>query len=156
AQNKTVFDWRSTPSNRGLISELFRRGKNVLRSVHPWYNITGVGRLAEELIKDHDRSTPYTMDRHSPWFKLTEMNGKVLFLGATLDTNSLIHLPEYVYPREYPRKIYFDDPVRLYYRSREHTVSSMDIMIHVPDWRSGEVTRFCNYLDNNYHIYTHV
>ena len=154
ARNKTVFDWRTDLSNRGLITELFRRRKDVIRSVHPWYNVSACGRLAEELIKDHDRSTPYTMDRNSPWFKLTEMNGKVLFLGTTLETNSLLHLPEYLYPGEYPRRIFFADPVPLCYRGRDGSIQTMDVMIHVPDWRSGEGTRFCDYLDHKYHIYT--
>jgi aminoglycoside N3'-acetyltransferase len=110
--------------------------------------------LAEELIKDHARSTPYTMDTHSPWYKLTMGGGKVLFLGASLDSNSLMHLPEYLFPAEYPRRIYQDEPVPLCYRERDGSVQTMPVKIHIPDWRGGEVTRFCEYLDQRYHIYT--
>jgi aminoglycoside N3'-acetyltransferase len=156
ATQKLVFDYRSTPSNRGLITELFRRRTDACRSVHPWYNITGIGPLAEELIKDHARSTPFTMDAHSPWYKLTKRGGKVLFLGATLDSNSLIHLPEYMYPAEYPRRIYQDEPLPLCYRERDGSVQSMNVKIHIPDWREGEVTRFCAYLDQHYHVYSRV
>jgi len=153
ARLKLVFDYRTTPSNRGLITELFRRRPDAFRSVHPWYNITGIGPLAHELIQDHARSTPYTMDVHSPWYKFTMRGGKLLFLGADLESNSLLHLPEYVYPAEYPRKIYHDKPVPLCYHERDGSIQTMPVKIHIPDWRYGEATRFCQFLDLHHHLY---
>lgn len=152
-RNKQVFDPAQTPSTRGLITELFRRRGDVTRSVHPWYNLAGCGPRAESFIAEHARSTPYTMDRHSPWYKLTEARAKVLMLGLTLDYNSLLHLPEYLHADEYPRPIYYNKPLTLHYRDRDATVRPIDVMIHVVQWRQGQAERFCEYLNKKYALY---
>jgi aminoglycoside N3'-acetyltransferase len=88
-----IFDYAKAPSRRGLISEIFRRKKGAIRSVNPSYNVTGWGKHAEDLIRRHEQSTPYTMDRDSPWYRITELNGKVLCLGNGWRYNSSVHLP---------------------------------------------------------------
>ena len=153
SRNGKVFDSTKVPSNRGLITELFRRRSGVVRSVHPWYNLAGCGPLAAELIKDHAKAAPYTMDSNSPWHKLNDVGGKVVMLGTGFDCNSLIHLPEYVYGQEYPRAIYYNRFFPLKYRDVDGSVQSMDVAIHIPNWRSGEVTRFCRHLQEKYAIY---
>jgi aminoglycoside N3'-acetyltransferase len=153
SRKKEVFDYRRATSTRGLITELFRRRRNAIRSVHPWYNLAAIGPLAEELMKDHHLSTPYTMDIHSPWSKFTQRAGKVLMLGPDLDHNSLIHLPEYRFPEEYPRAIYYNKTIPLRYVSRAGAVNEMKVAIHVVSWKHGECTQFCKYLQEKYSLY---
>jgi aminoglycoside N3'-acetyltransferase len=153
SRNQVVFDYRRTPSNRGLITELFRRRSDVVRSVHPRYNITGRGPLADELMRDHHRSVPYTMDENSPWYKFTQRNGKVLMLGPGLDNNSLVHLPEYLYPHDYPRALYYNKPFPFCYVTREGITETMDVAIHALNWVGGECFRFCQYLQEKYGLY---
>jgi len=85
-----IFDHEKTPSNVGAISEAFRRSRGVVRSVHPTHSVCAIGPLAEELTAEHhmDR-TPVGL--YSPFRKLVERDGLVLFLGCGLRPNTLMH-----------------------------------------------------------------
>ncbi len=152
-----IFNYTRAPSRRGWITEFFRRRSDVIRSVHPLYNVTGWGKLAEDLIKDHHKSSPYSMDTNSPWYKLTEVDGKVLLLGVTFEANSSILLPEYLHPDELPHGVYFNKPYKMKYLDYDGTVKEMDLMIHAMTGHANkEVSRFCDYLDRKYHIYKRI
>jgi aminoglycoside 3-N-acetyltransferase len=47
------FDIRRTPSETGMLAELFRRTPGVLRSLHPTCSICALGPLASELTREH-------------------------------------------------------------------------------------------------------
>lgn len=47
------FDARRTPSQMGLLSELFRRRAGVRRSLHPTHAVCALGPLAGELVASH-------------------------------------------------------------------------------------------------------
>jgi len=153
--DKPLFDFRTSPTNRGLIAELFRRREGVMRSVHPWYNMAALGPRRDELIADHERSSPYTMDRHSPTYKLTKQKGKVALLGRSFVGNTPLHLVEYLYPDEFPRAIFLNRPVSMSYVDRDGAVKAMDVMLHAFGWYVGgnETIRFCEYLDQKYGCY---
>lgn len=148
-----IFDYARSPSKRGLLSELFRRRKDTIRSLHPWYNITAWGKRSEELIGEHELSTPYAMDIHSPWYKLMASDGKVVLLGKTFDVNSFIHLTEYLYPEEFPRSVFLNKPITMKYLDRQRQTKEIDVLLHAPVWRDGAPTHFSNYLDAKYNIY---
>lgn len=153
AASGEVFDYASWPSRRGLISEVFRRRSDVVRSVHPWYNVTAWGCLAVELLEDHHKSTPYTMDEHSPWYKLNLVKGKVALLGAGFRYNSPLHLAEYLNPKGYPRAIFLDRPVAMKFMTWKRQQQVMDVMLHAPVWKHGAEGRFGAYLNVKYGIY---
>jgi aminoglycoside N3'-acetyltransferase len=148
-----VFDYARSPSRRGLLSELFRRRKDTIRSLHPWYNITAWGKRAQELIGEHEQSTPYTMDVHSPWYKLMASGGKVVLLGKTFDVNSFIHLVEYLHPDEFPRPVFLNKPVTMKYFDRQRQIKKIEVMLHARVWRNGAHTLFAEYLNEKYNIY---
>jgi len=52
-RQKPVFDRRRTPSQMGLLTELFRRHPGALRSLHPRYSVCALGPLAEQLTGRH-------------------------------------------------------------------------------------------------------
>lgn len=52
-REKPLFDLRRTPSQMGLLTELFRRHPGVARSLHPTYSICALGPLAAELTGQH-------------------------------------------------------------------------------------------------------
>jgi aminoglycoside N3'-acetyltransferase len=52
-RERPVFDARRQPSEMGLVSELFRRRKDVRRSIHPTVSVSALGPLAEELVATH-------------------------------------------------------------------------------------------------------
>jgi len=54
------FDVKRTPSEMGMLSELFRRWPGVVRSLHPTHSICAVGPLAEELTAGHETAPTRT------------------------------------------------------------------------------------------------
>ncbi|MFZ0784516.1 MAG: AAC(3) family N-acetyltransferase [Candidatus Acidiferrales bacterium] len=75
------FDVRRTPSETGMIGELFRRTPRVLRSLHPTCSICAMGPLAEELTTGHHVSkTGFTAD--SPFGTMNRRRTAILGLGV--------------------------------------------------------------------------
>ena len=60
------FDVRRTPSQMGLVTELFRRTPGVTRSLHPTHSICALGPLANELCATHHLS-PWRFGELSPF-----------------------------------------------------------------------------------------
>lgn len=147
-----VFNFKRMPSRRGWLSEAFRRRGDVIRSVHPEYNVTAWGAKAEELIKDHQQSAPYTMDMHSPWYKLAQMKGKILLFGVTHDENSSIRLPEYLYPDEYPLSVYYHRPYPVKYIDRDGSQKSMNLMVHCDSHQPGSIEEFMRPIEQEYNL----
>lgn len=83
-ETNPVFDIRSTPSQLGAITEYFRSLEGVVRSFHPTEPVCAVGPMAEYFTQDHfGQITPY--NSKSPFYRITEMQGKILYVGVTLD-----------------------------------------------------------------------
>jgi aminoglycoside 3-N-acetyltransferase len=75
------FDVRRTPSEMGLLAELFRRTPGVLRSLHPTCSICALGPLAQELTTGHHLArTGFTTD--SPFGVMTRRRTTILGLGV--------------------------------------------------------------------------
>lgn len=82
-ENK-VFDVLNTPSKTGKITEYFRTLPGVKRSWHPTEPVSGWGAAADYFLDAHfGQLTPYT--RQSPFYKISEKHGKLLYVGVTLD-----------------------------------------------------------------------
>ncbi len=96
------FDVKTTPTCVGYLPEFFRNYPGVVRSVHPTHSCSAIGKLSEEFTKDHclDR-TP--VGENSPFRKLADHGGKILFLGCTSTPNTSMHgveelvVPDYLY-----------------------------------------------------------
>ena len=84
------FDVRKTPSIVGILSELFRQRPGVIRSLHPTHSVAAYGRDAAEFTAGHEKAdTP--MPKGSPWWKLLERRGKILFIGTGVCCNTFLH-----------------------------------------------------------------
>jgi aminoglycoside 3-N-acetyltransferase len=66
----------------GLISETFRGWPGVLRSLHPTHPVLAYGAKAEWIVSGHE-DCPYPCGPGSPFEKLVELNGRVLFYGVS-------------------------------------------------------------------------
>lgn len=96
-----ILDVKRTPSRMGLVTEMFRRMKDVRRSVHPTHAVAAWGRLADELVKDHEKAgTP--CGHPSPYSKLADHGGKVLLLGTGARTITYFHYVEEVIESRMP------------------------------------------------------
>jgi len=78
----------------GVLAEYLRTWPGARRSVHPDSSFVAVGRLAEELIRDHPLQ--YGMGEGSPLAKLCEENGKLALLGSPLANVTLLHHAEHL------------------------------------------------------------
>lgn len=88
-----VFDVHHTPSCVGALPEFFRTRPGTLRSIHPTHSVCGVGARAEEILSGHEQDhTP--CGPHSPFARLPQWGGQVLFLGCGLRPNTSMHAIE--------------------------------------------------------------
>jgi len=101
--DKPVFDELQTPSNTGVLTELFRTQYATARSLHPTHSMAGRGRLAADILGSHHlNETPCSAV--SPVGLLTKYDGWVLMLGISMDCCTLIHhVEEMVSPDLYVR-----------------------------------------------------
>ena len=93
ARGNPVFDVKRTPSRMGMLSEMFRRSRGVVRSVHPTHSVAAWGAKAEELVTQHHlASTP--CGKGSPYARLIDARGKMLLLGTAIDVLTFFHTVE--------------------------------------------------------------
>src|SRR5262249_9197469 len=76
-----VFDLRKTPSQMGLLTELFRRRRGVLRSLHPTHSTCALGPLAAEVTSSHHLS-PATFGPLSPFGVMARHSTVILGVGT--------------------------------------------------------------------------
>lgn len=88
---RPAFDARTTPSDTGRVTEVFRRRPDAVRSVHPVSSAAAIGRAAGYLTTAHG-DTP--CGPTSPYARLAELDGHCLFLGAQFASNSVFHVAE--------------------------------------------------------------
>ena len=91
--DKPVFDVLNTSSCVGALPEYFRTRPGTIRSVHPTHSVSGVGAKAESLLKEHYLDTT-PCGEHSPFRRLREVKGQILFLGCGLRPNTSMHAVE--------------------------------------------------------------
>jgi aminoglycoside 3-N-acetyltransferase len=85
-----LFDLNSTPSCVGALTEYFRQRAGTLRSLHPTHSVCATGKRAGELLQGHQRDdTP--CGPHSPFRRLRDAGGQILFIGCGLTPNTSMH-----------------------------------------------------------------
>lgn len=147
-ENYVCFDVNKTPSKMGIITEKIREKPSAVRSPHPTHPVAAIGSQALYLTKDHDKSL-FPFDKNSPFYRLIELKGKVLLLGASYETMTIMRTFECVV-ENYPLPIYFDNPVTLKYFDANH--EKKEIVTKVQNPRFSKVRKneiIGEYLDKN-------
>jgi aminoglycoside 3-N-acetyltransferase len=93
AEGDPLFDLRRSPSVVGLISEVFRRRPEVMRSASPLHPVLACGPLAAWLTADHDKS-PYSCGKGSPFERFLTLGGVFLFYDAPFSSLTFMHYVE--------------------------------------------------------------
>ena len=131
-QQLDFFDVAHSPSKLGAISECFRKMPDAIRSAHPTEPVSCIGPDAVYFVGTHfGNLTPY--NENSPFFKVAEKEGKILYLGVTFDNaGTSLHciedavdafnFPVY-YPTEFIAKVKFEDG----------TAGEMKTLVHNPE-----------------------
>jgi aminoglycoside 3-N-acetyltransferase len=102
-----VFDVRRTPSYAGLLTEFARKQPDAVRSLHPTKSVCAVGPLARELTSTHQHSR-YPYDAGSPFYKLTEHQGKIVGLGVWTSRLSFCYCADDAMKEAFPVRVYHD------------------------------------------------
>jgi aminoglycoside N3'-acetyltransferase len=119
ARDDTPFDHLITPADPdvGVLAEVFRTRPGTLVTDHPEGRFGASGRLASTLVDEVPWDDYYGPG--SPLERLVQAGGRVLRLGADLDTVTLLHYAEYLAPisskrrvRRHPVVAGADGPVR--------------------------------------------
>ena len=92
-QSRRLTDIARTPSQMGLLTEIFRRFPDVTRSIHPTHPVAAWGKRASELTADHYKAlTP--CGKGSPFYRLLEADGKILLAGVDIRSMTFFHYVE--------------------------------------------------------------
>jgi aminoglycoside 3-N-acetyltransferase len=106
------FDVANTPSCVGALTEFFRKQPGTMRSVHPTHSVCGIGPGAGHMLSEHSRDvTP--CGENSPYAKLNEAAGQILFLGCGLRPNTSMHAVEELVEPAYLYNGWVDYRIRL-------------------------------------------
>jgi len=88
-----IYNVKETPSCVGAVPEIFRKRPGVVRSLHPTHSVAACGKNASQFIEGHEKfNTPCA--RQSPWGKIVDRQGKILFIGTGLSCNTVINAVE--------------------------------------------------------------
>lgn len=102
-----VFDVRKTVSKVGLPSDIFRRRKDVVRSLHPTHSVAAWGGDAEWLVEGHENCiSPF--GANSPFDKIVRKNGKIVMYDVPFNTLTLEHYIEDQIKNDLPFNLYDD------------------------------------------------
>lgn len=127
-----VFDVARDKSKLGAISEYFRSLPEAIRSAHPTEPVSCIGPDAAYFTEDHFGTlTPYTAD--SPFFRVSERGGKILYLGVTLDNagTNLHTMEDAVEEFRYP--VYFQKIFEVSVRFPNGEIKKMNTKVHNPE-----------------------
>lgn len=95
------FDLRRSPSQMGLLTELFRRSAGVVQSRHPVYRIAALGPQAAELIAGHENA-PSGMGENTPFDYMARHNAHILGIGKTFQVMTQVHHVESLLANNWP------------------------------------------------------
>jgi aminoglycoside 3-N-acetyltransferase len=95
------FDLRRTPSQMGLLTELFRRSKGVVQSRHPAYRVAALGPLAEELTHGHELA-PSGMGKSTPFDFMALQKAHIIGIGKTFQVMTQVHHVESLLGEDWP------------------------------------------------------
>jgi aminoglycoside 3-N-acetyltransferase len=100
-----VFKIKRTPSRVGLITEAFRRSRDVRRSKHPTHSVCAWGRRRDEFLAGHEASSGLGIG--SPFAKACLAGADVLMVGCNFTTLSLVHVAEAAVRVPYLGKVFY-------------------------------------------------
>lgn len=131
-RNLTQFDVQKDPSKMGAITEYFRTLPGVKRSESPTEPVCCFGPKADWFTNGHlGELTPYT--KNSPFARLAEADGKILYVGVTLDNagTSLHVLEDAITDFKFP--VYYPEVFDTSVKQMDGTLIPVKVKVHNPE-----------------------
>lgn len=85
-----LFDPATEPSCVGLLTNLFMKRPGVFRSWHPTHSVAALGKDAVSYLAGEER-WDVPCSRQGCWGRLIDQRAKILFLGCSLKSNTILH-----------------------------------------------------------------
>jgi len=95
------FDLQRSPSQMGLLTELFRRSKGVVQSKHPAYRVAALGPEAQALTDGHELA-PRGMGRGTPFDYMAINGAQILGIGKSFHVMTQVHHVESLLGADWP------------------------------------------------------
>lgn len=102
-------DLSEADHNNGRLPEALRRWPGAVRSRHPDVSFAALGAAAADLMANHPWDDPHGPG--SPLARLVARSGRVLLLGAPLDTMTLLHHAEALANAPGKRFVDYEQPI---------------------------------------------
>lgn len=137
-KNET-YNIKSTKSTVGVMTEYFRKQREVSRTIHPSHSVAVGGKHKKSLLS----ISKDTFDKNSIFGKLHKLNGKLIFFGTPFhEACTFIHYIEqmhkvpYRYMRKYKGKIIkdgreYEDEFSFYYKYSFFYTSMLKLETHL-------------------------
>lgn len=131
-QKNKVFDVKNSPSRMGAVTEYFRKLPCVKRSLSPTEPVCAFGPDADYLTGGHlMEESPYTAK--SPFYRVVEMQGKILYLGVTLiNAGTSLHLLEDAI-EDFPFPVYYSETFPVEVVDENGEKHRWNIKVHNPE-----------------------
>ncbi|MFT5721793.1 MAG: aminoglycoside 3-N-acetyltransferase [Motiliproteus sp.] len=134
---------RRSPSQMGLLSEVFRRNKETLRSLSPTHPLLAWGAGSENFIAGHDLAlSPF--GPKSPFQKLLDLDAKVLCIDAPFATITFSHFVEDRIAPLLPFPLY--EPQIFTGRVIDHSSEERELSVQVLSAQANRLRRDARYL----------
>jgi len=98
-----TWDIRTSPSDVGKITEVFRTWPGAARSDHATHSVAALGPLAERITAGHATAGgrpgpwgPAAFAAGSPWQAFYDLDARILFAGVTFRVNTMGHFIEHL------------------------------------------------------------
>jgi len=95
------FNLKRSPSQMGLMTELFRRSKGVVQSRHPVYRVAALGPLAQELVAGHENASG-PAGFGSPFEYMAAHDTMVIGIGKSYHVMTQVHHVDELMGEDFP------------------------------------------------------
>jgi aminoglycoside 3-N-acetyltransferase len=131
ARSNRIFDPRTTPSQVGILPELFRRSPGVVRSLHPTHSVAVWSAEPAGWIEGHPfADSPCA--RGTPWARLDEHGAKMVFAGIDISCMTFFHYAEDVLEAKMPFSPFTTERFTMRYRSGKEVVETSPMRLYDP------------------------
>ena len=89
---KKNFIYEKTACSSGTFSEILRKKKNSIRSEHPAFSVSAIGKYKNYICKNNSH---HNYGYNSPYQKFIKLNGKILNLAISPAWNPFLHVSEF-------------------------------------------------------------